>query len=223
MEPTDGDGLNLFSILKAFLFVCRCKYLVLKNLRNPLYNKDSPNCTPKGCSGSLSPLFLSCVCKTTIKHLHYSRWHNPTQKKLRMIYTTQGVGVTPGETMPSPDIARMLDNSKELDRLRRVQEEVLLEINNMHDRIRSCESLPYHRFKFQPSSDYANVTPWSMVLLKPCRIGIRIVQVFILLLDTFACVPGTWNAYRNFISIVFFRYIPITQLVSNGGRMFCVV
>ncbi|KAE9466435.1 hypothetical protein C3L33_01657, partial [Rhododendron williamsianum] len=54
-----------------------------------------------------------------------------------MIYTTQGVGVTPGETMPSPDIARMLDNSKELDRLRRVQEEVLLEINNMHDRIRS--------------------------------------------------------------------------------------
>ncbi|XP_058180264.1 SAGA-associated factor 29 homolog A-like [Rhododendron vialii] len=54
-----------------------------------------------------------------------------------MIYTTQGVGVTPGEMMPSPDIARMLDNSKELDRLRRVQEEVLLEINNMHDRIRS--------------------------------------------------------------------------------------
>ncbi|KAG5534796.1 hypothetical protein RHGRI_022791 [Rhododendron griersonianum] len=82
-------------------------------------------------------MLLSYVSKTTIKHLQYSRRHNPTLKILRMIYTTQGVGVTPGETMPSPDIARMLDNSKELDRLRRVQEEVLLEINNMHDRIRS--------------------------------------------------------------------------------------
>ncbi|KAF7136063.1 hypothetical protein RHSIM_Rhsim08G0048300 [Rhododendron simsii] len=58
-----------------------------------------------------------------------------------MIYTTQGVSVTPGETMPSPDIARMLDNSKELDRLRRVQEEVLLEISNMHDRIRSSSGV----------------------------------------------------------------------------------
>ncbi|KAH7852074.1 hypothetical protein Vadar_020306 [Vaccinium darrowii] len=40
--------------------------------------------------------------------------------------------------MSSPDIAGMLENSEELDRLRRVQQEVLLEINTMHDKIRSA-------------------------------------------------------------------------------------
>ncbi|CAA0820155.1 SGF29 tudor-like domain [Striga hermonthica] len=39
--------------------------------------------------------------------------------------------------MSSPDIAGMLDNSKELDRLRKEQEEVLLEINKMHKKLQS--------------------------------------------------------------------------------------
>ncbi|XP_042025954.1 SAGA-associated factor 29 homolog A-like isoform X1 [Salvia splendens] len=37
--------------------------------------------------------------------------------------------------MSSPDIAGILDNSKELDRLRKEQEEVLLEINKMHKKL----------------------------------------------------------------------------------------
>ncbi|KAL3624283.1 SAGA-associated factor 29 A [Castilleja foliolosa] len=39
--------------------------------------------------------------------------------------------------MSSQDIAGMLDNSKELDRLRKEQEEVLLEINKMHKKLQS--------------------------------------------------------------------------------------
>ncbi|KAK6155233.1 hypothetical protein DH2020_009481 [Rehmannia glutinosa] len=42
--------------------------------------------------------------------------------------------------MSSPDIAGILDNSKELDRLRKEQEEVLLEINKMHKKLQSSES-----------------------------------------------------------------------------------
>lgn len=45
------------------------------------------------------------------------------------------------ETMSSPDIAGILDNSKELDRLRKEQEEVLLEINKMHKKLISSEFL----------------------------------------------------------------------------------
>ncbi|KAH7850917.1 hypothetical protein Vadar_004619 [Vaccinium darrowii] len=51
----------------------------------------------------------------------------------------------PVETMSSPDIARMLENSEELDRLRRVQQEVLLEINTIHDKIRSEPNEPKRR------------------------------------------------------------------------------
>lgn len=43
--------------------------------------------------------------------------------------------------MSSPDIAGILDNSKELDRLRKEQEEVLLEINKMHKKLISSEFL----------------------------------------------------------------------------------
>ncbi|KAI3474930.1 hypothetical protein Pfo_030241 [Paulownia fortunei] len=39
--------------------------------------------------------------------------------------------------MSSPDIAGILDNSKELDRLRKELEEVLLEINKMHKKLQS--------------------------------------------------------------------------------------
>ncbi|KAL6518789.1 SAGA-associated factor 29 A [Orobanche hederae] len=39
--------------------------------------------------------------------------------------------------MSSPDIVGMLDNSKELDRLRKEQEEVLLEINKLHKKLQS--------------------------------------------------------------------------------------
>ncbi|KAL0344048.1 UNVERIFIED_CONTAM: SAGA-associated factor 29A [Sesamum angustifolium] len=39
--------------------------------------------------------------------------------------------------MSSPDIAGILDNSKELDRLRKEQEEVLTEINKMHKKLQS--------------------------------------------------------------------------------------
>ncbi|CAM8902061.1 hypothetical protein QQ045_009997 [Rhodiola kirilowii] len=39
--------------------------------------------------------------------------------------------------MSSPDIAGILENSKELDRLRKVQEEILLEINKMHKRLQT--------------------------------------------------------------------------------------
>lgn len=41
--------------------------------------------------------------------------------------------------MSSPDIGKILDNSKELDRLRKEQEEVLLEINKMHKKLQSSE------------------------------------------------------------------------------------
>ncbi|CAH9115379.1 unnamed protein product [Cuscuta europaea] len=40
--------------------------------------------------------------------------------------------------MTSPDIADMLDKSKELDRLRKEQEEVLLEINKLHKKLQSA-------------------------------------------------------------------------------------
>ena len=40
--------------------------------------------------------------------------------------------------MSSPDIDGILENSRELDRLRKVQEEVLLEINKMHKRLHAC-------------------------------------------------------------------------------------
>lgn len=44
--------------------------------------------------------------------------------------------------MSSPDIAgRILDNSKELDRLRKEQEEVLTEINKMHKKLQASQSL----------------------------------------------------------------------------------
>ncbi|KVH92865.1 SGF29 tudor-like domain-containing protein [Cynara cardunculus var. scolymus] len=39
--------------------------------------------------------------------------------------------------MSSPDIAAILDQSKELDRLRKDQEEILLEINKMHKKLQS--------------------------------------------------------------------------------------
>ncbi|KAL2523286.1 SGF29 tudor-like domain [Forsythia ovata] len=39
--------------------------------------------------------------------------------------------------MSSPDIVGILDNSRELDRLRKEQEEVLLEINKMHKKLQS--------------------------------------------------------------------------------------
>lgn len=39
--------------------------------------------------------------------------------------------------MSSPDIGKILDNSKELDRLRKEQEEVLLEINKMHNKLQT--------------------------------------------------------------------------------------
>ncbi|KAH7852765.1 hypothetical protein Vadar_028996 [Vaccinium darrowii] len=54
-----------------------------------------------------------------------------------MISGAQSVGVNPVGTMSSPDIVGMLENSKELDRLRRVQQEVLFEINTMHNKMHS--------------------------------------------------------------------------------------
>lgn len=39
--------------------------------------------------------------------------------------------------MASPDITEMLEKSKELDRLRKEQEEVLLEINKMHKKLQN--------------------------------------------------------------------------------------
>lgn len=39
--------------------------------------------------------------------------------------------------MSSPDIAGILDNSKELDRIRKEQEEVLIEINKMHKKLQA--------------------------------------------------------------------------------------
>lgn len=43
--------------------------------------------------------------------------------------------------MSSPDISGILDLSKELDRLRKDQEDILLEINKMHKKLQSSE---YH-------------------------------------------------------------------------------
>uniref|UniRef100_A0A5B6YKS0 SGF29 C-terminal domain-containing protein n=2 Tax=Davidia involucrata TaxID=16924 RepID=A0A5B6YKS0_DAVIN len=43
--------------------------------------------------------------------------------------------------MSSPDIAAILDNSKDLDRLRKEQEEVLLEINKMHKKLQSTPEM----------------------------------------------------------------------------------
>lgn len=46
--------------------------------------------------------------------------------------------------MSSPDIAGILDKSKELDHLRREQEEVLIEINKMHKKLQASESFFYN-------------------------------------------------------------------------------
>jgi len=41
--------------------------------------------------------------------------------------------------MSSPDIVGILENTKELDRLRKDQEEVLVEINKMHKKLQACK------------------------------------------------------------------------------------
>lgn len=41
--------------------------------------------------------------------------------------------------MSSPDIVGILENTKELDRLRKEQEEVLVEINKMHKKLQACK------------------------------------------------------------------------------------
>lgn len=46
----------------------------------------------------------------------------------------------------APDIAGILDNSKELDRLRKEQEEVLTDINKMHKKLLASESLQIINF-----------------------------------------------------------------------------
>jgi SAGA-associated factor 29 len=43
--------------------------------------------------------------------------------------------------MSSPDFAGILEHSKHLDRLRKDQEEVLIEINKMHKKLQASESL----------------------------------------------------------------------------------
>lgn len=43
--------------------------------------------------------------------------------------------------MSSPEIAGILEHSKDLDRLRKEQEEVLVEINKMHKKLHASESL----------------------------------------------------------------------------------
>lgn len=43
----------------------------------------------------------------------------------------------------SPDIAGILDNTKELDRLKKEQEEVIIEINKMHKKLQASEFLEH--------------------------------------------------------------------------------
>ncbi|KAJ0113370.1 hypothetical protein Patl1_02859 [Pistacia atlantica] len=43
--------------------------------------------------------------------------------------------------MSSPDVVDILDRSKELDRLRKEQEEVLIEINKMHKKLQATPEL----------------------------------------------------------------------------------
>lgn len=43
--------------------------------------------------------------------------------------------------MSSPEIAGILEHSKDLDRLRKEQEDVLVEINKMHKKLQASESL----------------------------------------------------------------------------------
>lgn len=45
--------------------------------------------------------------------------------------------------MSSPDIVAILDSSKELDRLRKEQEDVLLEINKMHKKLQASKSFSH--------------------------------------------------------------------------------
>lgn len=51
--------------------------------------------------------------------------------------------------MSSPDIAAIIENAKELDRLRKEQEEVLLEINKMHRKLQTSEIFDFF-FTFFP-------------------------------------------------------------------------
>ncbi|GFY87247.1 SGF29 tudor-like domain-containing protein [Actinidia rufa] len=53
--------------------------------------------------------------------------------------------------MSSPDIAAILEISKDLDRLRKDQEEILLDINKMHKKLQSGESLS-HRYPAHAST-----------------------------------------------------------------------
>lgn len=45
----------------------------------------------------------------------------------------------------SPDVSGIMDNAKELDRLRKEQEDVLIEINKMHKKLQTSgfSSLPF--------------------------------------------------------------------------------
>lgn len=58
------------------------------------------------------------------------------------------------KTMSSPDIVSILDNSKELDRVRKEQEDILSEINKLHKKLQASKflslslSLSLHCFFF---------------------------------------------------------------------------
>ncbi|GMP29419.1 hypothetical protein CsSME_00004529 [Camellia sinensis var. sinensis] len=58
--------------------------------------------------------------------------------------------------MSSPDIAVILETSKELDRLRKEEEDVLFEINKMHKKLQSSPDRFFVRFQ---DVDLANDSP----------------------------------------------------------------
>ncbi|KAK4392942.1 SAGA-associated factor 29A [Sesamum angolense] len=83
--------------------------------------------------------------------------------------------------MSSPDIAGILDNSKELDRLRKEQEEVLTEINKMHKKLQSKGS-EHKKKRMKADSEIPRQSPSmrshleSLANLKGEQVAARVTQ-----------------------------------------------
>lgn len=81
--------------------------------------------------------------------------------------------------MSLPDIFfNILENSKELDRLRKEQEIVFVEINKMHKKLKASESLSLYAYLFSlisdaPSWSFCN---WKMVLLLLSYLMLELLQ-----------------------------------------------
>ena len=67
--------------------------------------------------------------------------------------------------MSSPEISAILEHSKDLDRLRKEQEEVLVEINKLHKKVQASESLYLFNSLTQIIKLLKKIATWGLVFI----------------------------------------------------------